>query len=127
MSFDSLSKEDKEQIELGLRVVNLLVEKKYDLAYAYLSDELKSQSTFGELLYSVVTLEKMMNNMTEHMYNVKEIFVNSQDVKENADPSKDGYIYIPIEVEGGDSEAISVEFKYDDSKLVISDIEFGRP
>ncbi len=115
-----LTDKEKLQIELALKFANLLVAKKYKEAHNLLSSSEK-------LEYSSENFKEEMERMIEYFFRPDKIFVAEDWVWNEPHYSMDdNYIYVPIEEEGN-SEAVYLKVDYENDKLVISDIEFGRP
>ncbi len=104
--------------KIAIEFSNYLVQKEFTKAFNMLSQEQQQE-------YTVESLEKNMQDMTNYFENPNNIWVETQFVLDEG-AIDDKCIYVPIE-EDGNSEAVTVEMTEENGKILINSIEWGRP
>ncbi len=104
--------------EVAIAFATSLVQKEYTKAFDMLTEDLKKE-------YSEESLQNEMMKMTDYFENSNKIWVERKFVEEEG-AIDDKCIYVPI-VEDGNSEAVCVDIVFENEKLLICNIEWGRP
>ena len=104
--------------KVAIDFATYLVQGNYTKAFDMLTEEQKKE-------YSKESLQNEMMRMTDYFENSSKIWVETKFVEEEG-AIDDKCIYVPIE-EDGNSEAVCVDIVFENGKLLIDNIEWGRP
>jgi len=104
--------------KVAIDFATFLVHKEYIKAFDMLTEEQKKE-------YSEESLQNEMMRMTDYFENSDKIWVETKFVEDEG-AIDDKCIYVPIE-EDGNSEAVCVDIVFENEKLLIGNIEWGRP
>jgi len=104
--------------KIAIEFANHLVKKEFENAFNMLTQDQQQK-------YTVATLEKNMQDMTDYFENPNNIWVETKFVLDEG-AIDDKCIYVPID-ENGNSEAVTLEMIEENGKVLISSIDWGRP
>jgi len=115
---DNFQEEQMPYKKVAIEFATFLVKREYEQAFNMLCKAQQEE-------YTVASLEKNMNDMTDYFENKRNIGVAIKFVEEEG-AIDDKYIYVPIE-EDGNCEAVTVEIYLENGRQCIGSIEWGRP